>query len=77
MLASLVEELPIGIWPLVGFKKWQSDELKRFALAVMPIKSGLRSYGGLQMSQKELQEYRKQMFIEMEERLKTLFLCVD
>ena len=22
MLASLVEELPIGIWPLVSFKKW-------------------------------------------------------
>ena len=25
MLASLVEELPIVIWPLVGFKKWHKD----------------------------------------------------
>ena len=25
LLASLVEELPIGIWPLVGFKKWHKD----------------------------------------------------
>lgn len=25
LLASLVEELPIGIWPLVSFKKWHKD----------------------------------------------------
>ena len=25
LLASLVEELPIVIWPLVGFKKWHKD----------------------------------------------------
>ena len=25
MLASLVEELPIGIWPLVGYKEWYKD----------------------------------------------------
>ena len=25
LLASLVEELPIVIWPLVGFKKWHKN----------------------------------------------------
>ena len=25
LLASLVEELPIVIWPLVSFKKWHKD----------------------------------------------------
>ena len=41
MLASLVEELPIVIWPLVGFKKWISNELQRF------VPSGARPQNSL------------------------------
>ena len=33
MLASIVEELPIGIWPLVGYKEWRQNAPSRYRKA--------------------------------------------
>ena len=32
VIELLVDRLPIGIWPIVRYKKWISDELQRFVI---------------------------------------------
>ena len=61
MLASLVEELPIGMWLLVGFKKWHKD-----------ARDGKQAE---RMAMKTLHEMLDGMSVELAEKVHLLFMA--